>query len=157
MGSLSGCRKRSLALSPQGRGEGSDLAQEGVGVEEGPRAMWTPSFRVGGPEEAPRSTLTPLPSGPGSASHGGRSPLPAGASSGPPPAQPSAAGPPPRTAHVPPPPRTAGGSASPGSSAPGVCKAHGTRCIGGAIWASPSPGSPVSTLGLGTRDSFVPA
>lgn len=39
MGSLGGCRKRSLASRPQGCGEGSVLAQEGVGVEEGPRTM----------------------------------------------------------------------------------------------------------------------
>ena len=43
-----------------------------------PRAMWPPSFWVEGPEEAPCSTLEPLPSGPGSATCGGRSP-PAGA------------------------------------------------------------------------------
>ncbi|CAI9150353.1 unnamed protein product [Rangifer tarandus platyrhynchus] len=75
---LCGCRNRSLVSSPQGHGERSVLAQEWVGVEEGPSGNVASLFSCGGPEEVPRGTLKPLPSGPGSASRGGRSPPPAG-------------------------------------------------------------------------------
>ena len=70
-------QKLFFSVKPQGRGKGSELAQEGVGVEEGPSGNVASLFLGVAPEEAPRSTLKPLPSGPGSASRRGQSPPPA--------------------------------------------------------------------------------